>query len=238
MDEWQILERAWTLGLAGALVSCVAVVSVALIGISKKGVGTLRQVTLRQVTKGLPAAAEWKFSDSWAANITGLTAAAAAVVVAVSDKLEGLITKEQAAAFAVTTAGLTVITALGPMVYEIFLNGKDPGAPTGTWYGLLAAAFMTLTGAFGTLGAISGVISFQARQGAPAGADLVPRTVDGGLRFVFWAVAGILLLYAVRTLTRVMRWAASGAKATTALSGIVSRSCCGAEAATYRVTLP
>ena len=37
--------------------------------------------------QGLAAAASWKFSDSWASNLTAVTAAAAAIFTAISDKV-------------------------------------------------------------------------------------------------------------------------------------------------------
>jgi hypothetical protein len=67
--------------------------------------------------RGLAGAASWKFSDSWASNLTAVTAAGAAIFTGISDKVSGAFTPGALAGYAVTTTVFLLIAALSPLAY-------------------------------------------------------------------------------------------------------------------------
>jgi hypothetical protein len=67
----------------------------------------------------LPAAGQWKLSDSWASNITAIITALAAVAAIFSDDLKDVFDHRAPLVFALTTAVMLVFAALAPVGYAV-----------------------------------------------------------------------------------------------------------------------
>ena len=202
VPDWRVLGH----GLIAGLIAAVAVTVI------------LAVFAFRKNNLDLPGGAQWKFTDSWASNLTALTAAFAALLAAFSGKLDTAIAPGASAAFAVASALYLAIAACAPIAYTV---GQDTtsdrdeapglkGSPTG----LAGAAFLTLWSVFSSLGSVVFVLQY------------------GGLGTIrnYRVLATILLVvmallvaaYAVRTI----RWLVTIPTTTTALPGITGFTCC------------
>jgi hypothetical protein len=174
----------------------------------------------------LPVAAGWSFKDSWAADLTALLAAGAAIVAAFGEPLESVVPKIVVAQLAVVAAFGTAVTALGPILYSTLQEWKlgDDGLPaaSGTTRGLLAAAAATLIGLFASLGALAWVAA--GRDWSVGGAVFV-------VALLF--VSALVAAYAARTLNVLLSWATipdsknRDASRSKVLVGILTQGCCG-----------
>ena len=169
----------------------------------------------------LPVSASWSFKDSWAANLTGLITAFAAIVAAFKDSLSTVVPATEVARFAVVSALATGVTALAPMIYATFTGTKEDEdklpVATGTLTGLILASGATLAGLFGALGGVGWIAVGR------NGDDVLTSAIGWCLLLV----SGLVLLYAARTLLRLLTWAAGTTVETHAVADIVSVSCCG-----------
>jgi len=66
----------------------------------------------------LPPAATWKFNDSWATNLTGITTAGAAFAALLADKASGTFRAGTGISFGVAAGVFTVLAALAPVLYS------------------------------------------------------------------------------------------------------------------------
>src|SRR5262249_50891596 len=106
--------------------------------------------------QGFPAGAQWRVSDSWASNLTAITAALGALVTLISDKLSGIFDAGAIPVFAITTALLLVVAALGPVAYTTLQERADKPVVhlRGTWPGVLVSTGITMFAVMGSLGAV------------------------------------------------------------------------------------
>jgi hypothetical protein len=255
VDDWEVV--GWvviaSLPASVATVALAAILALFLRNRVPKSAGTETAETAP------PTSAEWKFSDSWAANLTGIIAVIAAIVGAFGDALNASISKVQAAEFAVTLGALVAVTALAPLVYATLsrtVNRKqrdaakedDFGQPRGTINGLLGAAFLTLVGTFGALTALEWVFvhkSGPTPAASPGTAPPVPSPafVDREAPLLLRSlpiVAGLLVAaYAVRTLVTLIIWFRTPNRSgdDPQIAGSVSRKCCVGETSELRVNL-
>ena len=186
---------------------------------------TVTRTTVTTTTVTVPpGSAKWSLSDSWATNITGLMAAFAAITAAFGDGLETTISKTQAAEFAVTCAVGVALAALGPLVYVIGTTRIDDQTE-GTLGGVLAMAFVTLTAAFGTLGATAWLVSYE--SSSDTSDHFVSRDANP-LSIVVLIVAIVLMAYAVKTLHSVEKWFRNPVRTASAggSAGIITIDCC------------
>lgn len=112
--QWAILR--WS--LTGGIMAATALIVATWI-LSKTLREELTTCHAKKICQGLPAAAAWKYTDSWASNLTGLTAAFGAIVLAFSDNLSGVFRPGASAAFAVTSVELVAIAASAPLAYTL-----------------------------------------------------------------------------------------------------------------------
>ena len=87
-----------------------------------------------------------------------MVAAAGIAAAAFADKFTGVVDKPHAAEFGLTTAVFGAVALLAPLLYQACQFGGLQDEPSGTMLGLYAATAATLTGAFGALAAIVGLL--------------------------------------------------------------------------------
>lgn len=76
----------------------------------------------------LPNAATWKFTDSWATNLTAVVAAVGAIGAAVADKFQDVVATRSVLEFGVGSALLGVLAVLAPVAYvALSLDPKETG---------------------------------------------------------------------------------------------------------------
>lgn len=201
VPDWRVFGH----GLVTGLVAAVAVTAVlALLAFKERGAE-------------LPGGAQWKFTDSWASNLTALTAAFAALLAAFSGKLDTAIAPGASAAFAVASALYVAIAACAPIAYTVGQVAKPRGKSAGlegSRTGLVGAAFLTLWSVFSSLGSVVFVLRYG---GIGAIRDYQV------LATVFLTVMALLVAaYAVRTI----HWLLTVRDTTTALPGITGFTCC------------
>jgi hypothetical protein len=197
----------------------------------------------------IPSSATWKFSDSWASNLTGLIAALAAIITAFGDDVPA-VGKTQAAQFAVAAAVLVALTATAPLIYATLapghLGGPDEPDLSQVKYSklaLFASAFVTLVGSFGTLFALAWVIFYRSDLSEDGRTGSV--TLGYVHRGTAWLeiapgiAAAVVCAYAVRTLIQLLRWFYCPGRtvADAAMAGLVSRTCCSGEKTFVRMNL-
>src|SRR5438128_404035 len=102
VPDWRILGWGLVAGIAAT-----AVVSIRLVWLARRGSGEL------------PGGAQWKFTDSWASNVTAITAAFATLLAAFSGKLDTVISAGASATFAVSSAFYVAIAACAPIAYTV-----------------------------------------------------------------------------------------------------------------------
>ncbi len=184
----------------------------------------------------LPAAGQWKLSDSWASNLTAIITALAAVAAIFSSDLTDVFDHRAPLVFSLTTAMMLVFAALAPVGYAVFQqyrpqeNQKDGASTspaggeeeqfTGTWTAWCLAAGITLFAVDGSLSAAIGVVH-----------DLhsVPLWVMILADAVVVGIAAFLLLYAIHTYELMRNVSKHGGSVKT-LTGIVTIACCGSDA--------
>ncbi|KDN21443.1 hypothetical protein [Amycolatopsis rifamycinica] len=182
----------------------------------------------------LPGGAQWKFTDSWASNLTALTAAFATLLAAFSGKLDAAISAGASTAFAVASAFYVAVAACAPIAYTVGQKEKTARkAPTdpmdhlvGSPRGLVAGACLTLLSVFSSLASVIFVLVFGAK---------------GALYDLSWiavvillAMATLVAIYAFRT----VRWLLTPRGRGATLPGITGFTCCEPpEAVTRRVFL-
>lgn len=130
---WNNLLLALVIGLGAALITLAVAYRwnrVGSLGVKTRagwiGAGWKYDV---KAGKGLPAAATWKFSDSWASNLTAVTAAGAAVFTGLSGKVSGAFSPDSLASFVVSTAVFLVVAALAPLAYAACQTVKPKQQP-------------------------------------------------------------------------------------------------------------
>jgi hypothetical protein len=144
----------WT-GLIGGLVGMFGVGLLAIAVIFEEP---------RRTPPGLPPAATWTWSESWASNLTALITALSAIAAVFSNSLDPLVDQSVLVTFGLTTAALLVLAACAPLAYAVFqevgqrldVETADPGDPiplNGTWYGWVIASALTVAAVEGSLAA-------------------------------------------------------------------------------------
>jgi hypothetical protein len=193
----------------------------------------------------LPAAGQWKLSDSWASNLTAIITTLAAVAAIFSRDLTDVFDHRAPVVFSLTTAIMLVFAALAPIGYAVHQQSPpqnqkgrtstsgDQGEEkkeeelTGTWTGWCLAAGTTLFAVEGSLAAAIGVVHdlHGAEWSVKLGADAVI------------VVIGVFLLrYAIRTYEVMRDVSKAGGKAK-GLSGIVTISCCSSDPSLTRIRM-
>ncbi|WP_086843435.1 hypothetical protein [Amycolatopsis kentuckyensis] len=201
VPDWRVLGH----GLIAGLIAAVAVTLV------------LARLAFRKNNLDLPGGAQWKFADSWASNLTALTAAFAALLAAFSGKLDTAIAPGASAAFAVASALYLAIAACAPIAYTVGQVAKPKDKSTdlkGSPAGLAGAAFLTLWSVFSSLGSVVFVLRY--------GGLGVIRNYQALATVLLVAMALLVAAYAVRTI----RWLVTIPTTTTALPGITGFTCC------------
>jgi len=181
-----------------------------------------------RVEMALPAAGQWKLSDSWASNLTAIITALAAVAAIFSSDLTDVFDHRAPLVYSLTTAMMLVFAALAPVGYAVLQpykprkNQKDGDGEefTGTWRAWCLAAGITLFAADGSLASAIGVV--QDLHNAPSWAVVLADVVIG-------VIAVFLLLYAIHTY-ELMRNVSRNGGSVKKLTGIVAISCCGSDA--------
>jgi hypothetical protein len=222
--DWDILTIAIGLGAFGSLLTIGFVMSMHGWRLERAGQPTN--------TQGFPAGAQWKVSDSWASNLTAITAGLGALVTVVSDKLSGVFDAGAIPVFAITAAVMLVAAALGPVAYTTMQQYRADGSDghlEGTWRGVLVASGVTLFTVMGSLAAVGATVHHL--QGVPTGGQ-----------FVVWVVLIVIafgiFLYAVRTIQWLVQDASGAADPKRSLAGITTVDCCaGATPAARRMSL-
>lgn len=237
MDDWAVLS--WV-GVAGVATSILTIV-VALVMAWRRDNKVSRADTSDLGAEPPPTAAEWKFSDSWASNLTALIAAIAAIVAAFGDDLGSAVSKLQAAEFAVAVAAMVALAATAPVAYVAFSRVKGR-TNEGTVTGLVVAAFLTLTATFGSLGALEWMIWYKpATQPLPSGVTeiFIERDLPWWIRAVPVLVALLVAVYAIRTVVALIGWFRKPSRRANdhEIVGMMSRTCCAGDEPRLRVTL-
>ncbi|WP_410574072.1 hypothetical protein [Amycolatopsis sp. cmx-4-61] len=200
--DWRVFGHGLLTGLIAAVVVTAA----------------LALLTFRRRGVELPGGAQWKFTDSWASNLTALTAAFAALLAAFSGKLDTAIAPGASAAFAVASALYVAIAACAPIAYTVGqrTTRDKTGATglTGSPGGLLAAAFLTLWSVFSSLASVFFVLQYGGIGGI--------RTHRWLAAVLLGAMALLVAAYAVRTI----RWLLTVPATAAALPGITGFTCC------------
>ncbi|QKV75613.1 hypothetical protein [Amycolatopsis sp. Hca4] len=214
VPDWRVFGH----GLVAGLIAAVAVTAV------------LALLAFRQRRVELPGGAQWKFTDSWASNLTALTAAFAALLAAFSGKLDTAIAPGASAAFAVASALYVAIAACAPIAYTVGQVARPQGKSAGlegSRGGLVGAAFLTLWSVFSSLGSVVFVLQY--------GAIGAIRDYQVLATILLAVMALLVAAYAVRTIHWLLTVPATG----TALPGITGFTCCEPPAAvvTRRVFL-
>jgi hypothetical protein len=174
----------------------------------------------------MPAAAQWKPSDSWASNLTAIITALAAVAAIFSSDLTDVFDHRAPLVFSLTTAIMLVFAALAPVGYAAFQryqperNQKGGEEFTGTWTAWCLAAGITVFAADGSLAAAIRVVHDLHR--APWWVKVLAYVIVVG-------IALFLLRYAIQTYELLRKVSKSGGSVRT-LTGIVTISCCGSDA--------
>ena len=181
----------------------------------------------------LPAAGQWKLSDSWASNITAIITALAAVAAIFTDKLSDVFDDRAPLVFALTTAVMLVFAAVAPVGYAVFQRYEprergesvsDAGGEgeefTGSRMGWCLAASITLFAVDGSLAAAIGVVHDV--HIAPSWVMELADAVIGG-------IALLLLGYAIRTYESLRKVSNAPNGSVKTLTGIVTISCCGGD---------
>jgi hypothetical protein len=142
-----------------------------------------------KLSEPLPSlGADWKFSDSWASNVTIVSAAFAGIIGA-DNVVKAITGSEQAGVAAVALVASVIaagLVAAGPLI----LTAIGPSAKQLNAGGLLAASVATITGAGGQLGTLTWL-----------GATLpVPGEVQGLIAAAGILGAALLALYAGRSM--------------------------------------
>ncbi|MEU0534687.1 hypothetical protein [Amycolatopsis tolypomycina] len=202
VPDWRVFGH----GLVAGLIVAVAVALV------------LARLAFRKSGLDLPGGAQWKFTDSWASNLTALTAAFAALLAAFSGKLDTAIAPGASAAFAVASALYVAIAACAPIAYTVgqrTTSDKNGAAGlTGSRAGLVGAAFLTLWSVFSSLGSVVFVLQYGG-VGAIRNHQLLAT-------ILLAAVALLVAAYAVRTI----HWLVTIPTTTNAIPGITGFTCC------------
>jgi hypothetical protein len=184
----------------------------------------------------LPGGAQWKFTDSWASNLTAITAAFAALLAAFSGKLDTVIPAGVSATFAVSSALYVAIAACAPIAYTVGqrmkpseVDAAEKATPAGeegeqaedpmrnlegSRRGLVVAAGLTLLSVFSSLGSVAVVLLF--------GVKGVDHDVRWATLIIPLAIGALVAAYAVRTIRWLLTPRAEGA----ALPGITGIVCC------------
>jgi hypothetical protein len=214
--DWDILTIALSLGLVASVIT-IAV----LVGRHSK---VLLKRSHRWHGQGLPAGAQWKISDSWASNLTAITAALGALVTVISDKVSSVFDDSAIPVFAITTALMLVVAAIGPLAYTT-LQQYHPGGGTGdhlegTGPGLLIGTWVTLLAVMGSLAAVGATTRHIPGLGT-------------GPRSAVWIVLGVVAIgvavYALRTIDWLIRDANSTPSTKRSLAGVTTVNCCEPE---------
>jgi hypothetical protein len=135
----------------------------------------------------LGVAADWKFADSWASNITAL-AAVTGSVLGLSGFLDDVLHDVVVTRFIGLDALFLALVAGAPLLFSAFAKRRGDDR-LGTVGGFLLASWLTLTAAFGEL-AVLGLMLYMARGGA--GTWLVAALLA--------AAAIVLVVYAWRSI--------------------------------------
>ncbi|HET6708024.1 hypothetical protein [Amycolatopsis sp.] len=203
VPDWRVFGH----GLIAGLIAAAAVTLV------------LARLAFRKSDLELPGGAQWKFTDSWASNLTALTAAFAALLAAFSGKLDTAIAPGASAAFAVASALYVAIAACAPIAYTVgqstVTSDKDKATGLkGSKFGLVGAAFLTLWSVFSSLGSVVFVLEY--------GGIGAIRDYQVLATILLVVMALLVAAYAVRTI----RWLVTIPTTTTALPGITGFTCC------------
>jgi hypothetical protein len=224
-----VFELAIGFGLAVAVLALTVRV---MLGKPEKYGVMLGQPEKRSKTTALPAAASWSFSDSWATNITAVMTAVGAVGTAVADKFPNVVAESSVLEFGVGGAFLGVIAVLAPVAYAAAskspvgtARGEDDVPGGGRWPSLLAAAAMTLTGAFGSLIGVL-VLTVDARLGD---------WTKAWIWILCLASLGLIAWYAFNTLRWVLEATMKEPAGVARFAGLFTVSCCGGQAGSVRV---
>jgi hypothetical protein len=128
----------------------------------------------------------WKFSESWASNLTAV-GAIAGTVLAASGVLKEFLPQYQTAGVLALNLGLATLIVLAPTVFlACKVNGRA------NVYGFLAAATLTMTAVFTQIT----LAAFLFRQGSLSNWIIWPGAV---------AVAAITAFYVIRTILELSR---------------------------------
>ncbi|WP_410641879.1 hypothetical protein [Amycolatopsis sp. lyj-346] len=202
VPDWRVLGH----GLIAGIIAAVLVTAAAAL------------VAFGRNDADLPGGAQWKFTDSWASNLTALTAVFAALLAAFSGKLDTAIAPGASAAFAVASALYVAIAACAPIAYTVgqstTSDKSGPAGLKGSRAGLVGAAFLTLWSVFSSLGSVFFVLQY--------GGIGVIRNHRWLATILLAAMAMLVAAYAVRTI----RWLVTIPTTTTALPGITGFTCC------------
>jgi hypothetical protein len=162
----------------------------------------------RQANKPfLPPGATWKWSDSWASNLTAIITALGTVAAFFSGKLKRLVDQDIMVTYGLTTAVLLVVAACAPLAYAACqsLQGRGDEASTnprkrlvGTWYGWCLASALTVAAVEGSLAA-GGWSIWLAAHGALRWTIVAVPVLIAALVFVYAARTFHLLLESARS---------------------------------------
>ena len=209
--------------------------------------GRLWKRSVRQAT--LPDGATWNFKDSWASNVTAALTGVGAVGIAVADKFPDIVAARSIQEFGVGMAMLGVVAVLAPIAYSAFSASPEIGgiaadrsgsAITATMTnaggrvgGLLIAATLTLTAAFGSL--IGALVLVDSAN--------LDTTTKAWLSIACAAAVVLLVVYAVNSLRILLANLpkkdayANGVAKLALLSGLITVSCCDSEPKASRIRI-
>ncbi len=206
VPDWRVLGWGLVAGAGATLVMGIA----------------LGMLAKRARDAELPGGAQWKFTDSWASNLTALTAAFATLLAAFSGKLDAAISAGASTAFAVASAFYVAVAACAPIAYTVGQKEKTarkrPTDPmddlVGSPRGLVAGACLTLLSVFSSLASVIFVLMFGAK-GAVLGIRWIAMVI-------LLTMAALVALYAFRT----VRWLLAPRRQGAKLPGITGFTCC------------
>jgi hypothetical protein len=142
----------------------------------------------------LAAAASWKFSDSWASNLTAVTAAAAAIFTGISDKVSGLFSTGELTGFSVGSTVFLLVAAVAPLAYAACQSRpartNNKTEPRGTVFGLALSTWLTTTAVLGALSLVGLIM-----HGTTKVNDTIENIAWAGLA----AVAILMIVYVLQS---------------------------------------